>query len=248
MGTPNKANTVDATGDAAGMPGGGIRTVISLLLVIHLFCLLVVFAGLYSPSELQTRLLVVLRPYTQTLALDLNQATHFSPYFIVEAPAYDPTYPESPYDPFYADPRIELRLGDADSPREAILPQAGFPGSPAYRREQTLARYLSALSEAESDTASTELARSILTHYDAQAGDLLSCRRHLPLDPQTVVSREPEQSDPDDASHFQAVRRFEVVSVDARGYRDILPSEATGAVAPVDPGAGGKAGAAGGDD
>ena len=115
-------------------------------------------------------------------------------------------------DPFYADPRIEIQLSDAAVPRQVTLPQDGFHGSLAYRRRQTLARYLAGTTEAE--TASNELARSILTHYNAQAGDELTSRRHLPLDPESAASHDLERSDPDSPSRYTAVLQFEVVIVD----------------------------------
>ena len=57
-------------------PSESTRTVISLLLFCHLFCVVVVLSASYAPSVLQARLLRVLRPYTQTLNLDLD----FTPY------------------------------------------------------------------------------------------------------------------------------------------------------------------------
>ena len=205
------------------MPSQGVRTVISLLLMMHLSVLAVIFGGLYNASELQARLMEVFRPYTQTLALDLNNANDFSPLVIIDHPLDRP---------IYADHQIELELAEAPNGETIVLPSGGFHGGLAYRRKLTLARYLAGINEAED--ASSWLASTILEHYQAQAGDSLRCVRHYPLDPETAQSIEADQADPFADRNYETVLEVTVSHVDPNGTRKILRSQEIGSVAPVD--------------
>jgi hypothetical protein len=47
-----------------------VRSILSLLLFIHFFCVLVVLSSTYIRSRLQGRLVAIFGPYTELLALD----------------------------------------------------------------------------------------------------------------------------------------------------------------------------------
>ena len=70
---PDSAGHATHSGMASeGVPSEGVRTTISLLLFMHLFCLGVVLSSSFLPSELQRRLVSVVAPYTKSLHLDPN--------------------------------------------------------------------------------------------------------------------------------------------------------------------------------
>lgn len=62
----------DAMSPVGCMPSEAVRTTVSLLLFMHLFCLVVVLSSSFLPSELQRRLVSVVAPYTKSLHLDPN--------------------------------------------------------------------------------------------------------------------------------------------------------------------------------
>jgi hypothetical protein len=54
-----------------------VRSILSLLLFIHFFCVLVVLSSTYIRSRLQGRLVAIFGPYTELLALDPGTYTPF---------------------------------------------------------------------------------------------------------------------------------------------------------------------------
>lgn len=58
--------------DASDGVSDNVRTFVSLLLFVHLFCVAVVLSSNFIPSALQGRLVEVVAPYTKTLHLDPN--------------------------------------------------------------------------------------------------------------------------------------------------------------------------------
>ena len=53
----------------------GTRTLVSLLLFMHLFCVLVVLSAAFNPSALQQRLANIFAPWSKTLHLDPQHVT-----------------------------------------------------------------------------------------------------------------------------------------------------------------------------
>ena len=53
-------------------PNENQRTIVSLLLFMHLFCVITVLSSNYLPSPLQQRLVAIVAPYTKSLHLDPN--------------------------------------------------------------------------------------------------------------------------------------------------------------------------------
>lgn len=212
--------------DVAGMPTQGVRTAITLVLLIHFFCLLVVFGGLYFPSQLQTRLLAVFRPYTQVLALDLNKEVHFAPYTLIENPQQDP---------FYADTQIRLELAASGEPVEIVLPSGTFPGGLEHGRQQILARFLGDIEAAQNENASNHLASRIFAHYQAGPGDSLSVTRRIawappfmrPINDGPVFDEQPTGS--------ETALEVYVIAAHEDGHYDTLRMDQIGSVAPVDP-------------
>lgn len=66
-------------------PSAALRTFISLVIVIHLFCVGVVLSSNFAPSQLQESLVAILGPYTKTLHLDPN----FVPYHLTSGEPTD---------------------------------------------------------------------------------------------------------------------------------------------------------------
>ena len=61
---------MQAHDQTSSLPSEGLRTVVSLLLFMHLFCIATVLSGSFSPSQLQTDLATTVGPYARTLHLD----------------------------------------------------------------------------------------------------------------------------------------------------------------------------------
>jgi len=65
--------------------GDAFRSVVSLILVVHLFCVAVALTSNLAPSPLQERLVTVLAPYLQLVNLDLN----YTPYYLTHETSLD---------------------------------------------------------------------------------------------------------------------------------------------------------------
>jgi hypothetical protein len=63
--------------EVAAGPSPAVRSLLSLLLFIHFFCVLVVLSSTYIRSRLQGRLVAIFGPYTQLLAFDPGTYTPF---------------------------------------------------------------------------------------------------------------------------------------------------------------------------
>lgn len=71
-GTSAQDSNAQTTTADSSVPTEGQRTLASLLLFIHCFCVAIVLTSSFLPSELQLRLVQVVAPYTKTLHLDPN--------------------------------------------------------------------------------------------------------------------------------------------------------------------------------
>lgn len=142
------------------------RSVVSLALVIHLFCVGVVLASNFRRSALQSRLVSVFAAYTRALNLDPN----FTPYYYTLGRVSDD------------DTYLVIDLYDsADLPvdRQAVagslrLPDAGSRWLENPRRTIQLARLLAERAESPSDSdqdVASELARSIGGYAMRQSGN-----------------------------------------------------------------------------
>jgi hypothetical protein len=131
------------------------RSLISLALCIHLFCVAVVLASNFRRSPLQTRLVSLFGLYTKSLDFDPNQTPY---YYTLGRPVDDDTWLV-----------IDL-YASADQPvatqtlaKSLQLPEAGSNWLTERRRGFALARLLAAAAdpENENDDLTGEIARSV---------------------------------------------------------------------------------------
>lgn len=139
----------NADGSAIG------RSIVSLLLFIHLFCVAVVLASNFRRSLLQSRLVSIFAAYTQLLDFD----PHFTPYFYTFGrPVDDDTWLEVD---LYAD--AEKPVAAQSILKSTRLPEGGTNWLGDRRRHFHLARLLAASAdpEGEQDDITGEIARSV---------------------------------------------------------------------------------------
>lgn len=132
-----------------------LRSIISLVLFIHLFCLAVVLGSNFRRSELQARLVSVFAPYTQLLHFDPN----FTPYyFTLGRSSDDDTWLAID---LYAD--ANLPVSDQPLVQTVKLHEGASPWLGNRRRSFQLAQMLaaSADSESENDDITSEIAKPV---------------------------------------------------------------------------------------
>lgn len=174
------------------------RTIVSLLLVVHLFVIAMCLAANLAPSQFQQRLMSVLRPYGQLLNFEL-EGTRF---FLTRASATD------------VDHRIEvLPQGEDEQVADSwVHMSAGSRGSERYHRYQRLADVMAYFAEDE-QTAGT-IAQSVAGYYLRQQEIALRqvrCRSHL-LQPWDVMQRGAiEELDPNDPSYYSVLYRADIL-------------------------------------
>ena len=209
-------NSENSSGSRSGEAPLG-RSLASVVLFIHCFCLAVSLTANHAPSSLQERLLYVFRPYTQLLNFDVS----FVRFDLTQETADD------------ADQRIEyLPEGrDAADAQAWTLLQAGSRGSDRQHRYQRLAGLMSFFGAREDDATTAVFASSVATHLDRQRHepiDQIRVRRHLLQAQEQVQGTEVNQRDPNHASFFQDVYRAQVIE----GGAAVQKVEERGQVAP----------------
>ncbi len=211
---------------AAAGPSDRTRSIITLLLVLHLIIVAVALSGNYLRSPLQARFLDVLRPYAQLLNFELD----FLPYQLTHATAAD------------VDHRIEVLPEGAD-PDDADawrgLPDRGFRGGERYHRYQRLARLMAFLAEqGASETAVSMIGRSVAENFVQQQDvrtDRIRCRRHMLQPAEAVRGGTAEQRNPNDPSYFRTLYDASTI-VDDSGRVDLVKIDAADEVARPDTG------------
>ena len=128
--------------DDDAQPSELLRTGVSLVIVIHLFCVLVVLSSNFSPSSLQERLVSILALYTKTLHLDPN----FVPYHLTEGEG---------------ESRLHQWLVRAPDGKTYRFPDREWRGGFPHERMDMLARVAAFYAEAEMDEVPAEFARGI---------------------------------------------------------------------------------------
>ncbi len=182
------ASESQPAGDEGAGPSPTARSILSLLIFIHLFCVLVVLGSTFRRSALQSRLVAIFGPYTQVLALDPG---FYTPYFYTQGRTSDD------------DATIVLDLyADANRPVEqqaklntVVFPGGGSPWLDDRRRAFSLARLMAGYAEpdAEVDELTGEIARGlgarILREHSAKRA-VVRCVRRLsqPLDLTTLLA------------------------------------------------------------
>lgn len=175
------------------MAGPAARAVASLLIFIHLCCVLVVMAANLERSPLQARIVEKLRPYTQTLNFELV----YVPFHLTHATDVD------------VDHRVEVlpRGKDpASGENWIVLPDVGIRGGDRYRRYQRLGSVLGFFGSLPGDeTPSGLVAKGIAENFLHQAGvdpQRIRARRHALQSPDDVGAASPQQADPWDEEYY----------------------------------------------
>lgn len=189
---------MQAANNSASGPGrisDRLRSVVSLVLALHLFVLFFALSGNYFRSPLQARILGVLRPYAQLLNFELD----FLPYQLTHAQISD------------VDHRIELLPAGSQADDDSawlVLPDRGFRGGERYKRYQRLGRLLAFLAEENAGAGPSLLARSVVEnalHQGDVRPDQVRVRRHLLQSPDIFSGGTPEQRDPNAPTYFRVV-------------------------------------------
>ena len=177
-----------------------LRSLASLLIFIHLFCLAVAISANQAPSPLQERLLEIFRPYTQLLNFDVS----FIRFDLTQETADD------------ADHRIEY-LPEGEDPANAdawVQLTAGPKGSDRRIRYQRLAGLTNFFGSRGDDATCAVFASAIGTHLAQQRQqpiDQLRLRLHLLQSPEQIVSANLEDRNPNSTRFFQELYRARVI-------------------------------------
>lgn len=214
--TDNSASTSTDVAPRAG------RSVVSLLLVVHLFVVFVVLGSHVSPSGLQGRLLTLFAPYVDSLNFDLSSGGLSDARFhLTRTTVRD--FPTT----------VEITVESDGEKTTVVLPAPERTWGPRARRERALVGVYADLS-ANEDTAA-RIARSVGAAVMAQYG----------VDRAAIVCRRPEMRENTQQSGFMPAplsdERFEIVQegqlVTILGEINYLPSVQRGRAAQVVPSA-----------
>ena len=216
------SNSTDRA-DAEHLPGEGVRSVLTLFLCIHLFCVFVALCSNSSPSPLQSRLLSFLAPYTRLLNFDLN----FTPYYLTFGPLSDGS--ES----------IEILPAGSDpaAPQSwHVLPDVGIQGSDRRQRYERLAEVMAFYAVQGEEEIPGLIAQSVAAHFhtaEPMEPSQIRCRTQIPQMREWIGGGTPAQRDPRDPSHYRVDYTANVV-VSADGSVSIVKSDEAGQVARPD--------------
>lgn len=200
--------------------GPTARSIISLILVIHLFSVAVCFFSVFEPAPLPQRLLGVLAPYLQAFNHDLD----YAPYYLTRDrldPEFLSQFREREY-------RIEALPVGAD-PNDAAAwfkvggDRAGWTES--YRRLQRLA-YIPVVGQREEHQA--EVIRNFAVFAERESGkeiNRIRIRQHLPV-PREFYEVDPD-TDPEAPEFFR--NSYEAIVVDGNVLPVVERREAAGA-------------------
>ena len=197
--------------------------VVSLLLLLHCFCITVVLSANFSPSELQVQLVDRIGAYTKLMNFDPN----FTPYHLTSGQGDDGDH--------------YLEVVDSNNPSRIVarLPGAGWPGSPAHHRLQILADVVAFHATREMDNITGALAQSIGRHYLAteQNQDRVIVRCQARLTQPRQLDEQPGEvfpEDPNDPSYLETVYEADVWRAED-GSIQVLKRSAQSEVAPTRP-------------
>ena len=234
---PNKA-------DGPNQPSQGVRTALSLLLFVHLFCVLsAVGSNHQTQSPLQQRLLLKLRFYTQLLNFDLGNtpyhltsgeldADHLVELQLIDAGGESETI-VLPGGPARAEPRGEAPTGGAIAGTFRTGPRSGN----RYKRFQLLADRMAYFAENEEDNATGLFAHAIARHFFAARGarrGVIRSRQHELQSMEAVDDGRRQQVDPYSAFYYRTLYEADVLQ-EGNGPVKLVKRAAIGEVAPVEP-------------
>jgi hypothetical protein len=173
--TPPKA------GESAQDSQAMLRSIVSLVLCIHLFCIAVVLASNFRRSPLQSRLVSIFAPYTKLLDFD----PEFTPYYYTLGRISD----DDTWLVIDLYPSADQPVTQQQVAKTMRLPEAGSSWLDERRRGFRLAKLLAARAdpESEDDNITGEIARSVGGWAMRQTGNkraVVRCMRRMnqPLD------------------------------------------------------------------
>ncbi|HAN96892.1 MAG TPA: hypothetical protein DCQ98_05405 [Planctomycetaceae bacterium] len=199
--------------------GSTSRSVISLLLVIHLFAIAITFFSVLEPAPLQQRLLGILAPYLQLMNFDLD----YAPYYLTR----DRLHPDFTNEFREREYRVEAlpRGADPNDATQWFKVGADWTGSSeSYRRIQRLA-YIPVVAEREERQAEVagNLAR-LAERLSGQPVGRIRILQHIPV-PREYYEVGAE-IDPNSAEWFR--RSYEALVVDGAILPVVDQREAAG--------------------
>jgi len=216
--------------DAPTGPSEITRSVLSLVLFVHLFCVFTVLSSTYLRSTLQSRLVSIFGVYTELLAFDPGQ--HI-PYYYTHGRTRDD------------DATFSLDLypaGDVPVAQRPLIKTVAFPDGGTNwlderRRAIRLARQLAFFAEEESgrDDLAAEIARGVgsrVMREHGAAAAVLRCTRRLsqPLD-LSALFREFPADDPTAPAYDELIYTADVY-FDEEGQVQAIRRQAAAEVAP----------------
>ena len=222
MTTKPSATPLHAAREPSSGSSSPAQTLISIWLVIHLFCIAVALTSNVAPSVLQVRLWDVLAIYTRTLNFDLN----FTPYELTHAGPDD------------VDHRIEVLPANADPAVSAnwiVVGMDGFRAADGYKRFQRLAKVTAFLVDSDRDEAAAEVALHVAKYQLHHAGVVpakIRIRKHWLQSRDVFRNGTPAQRDPDAESYFEVVYQANAIVFDDNTISIVKDEEASQVAAP----------------
>jgi len=206
--------------------GPTVRSIVSLVLVIHLFSDAICFFSVFEPAPLPQRLLGVMAPYLQAFNHDLDYAPYYltrdrlDPEFLAQFREREYRVEALPQGADNNDPNAWFQLGGD---------RAGWTES--YRRLQRLA-YIPVVGQREEDQA--EVIRNFAVFAEQQSGAKVTrirIRQHVPV-PREYLEVEPD-IDPDAPEFFR--NTYEAIVVDGNVLPVVDRREAAGGASETPP-------------
>lgn len=202
-------------------PHANVRSTLSVLLFIHLFCLFVALGSNYLLSPLQIRLLNTLAPYIQFFKI---QPT--APYHLTDGTEIT------------HDHVLEVEVTAGPQKGEFFhLPEGRVAGRPDRQRAQFLARTVSATHYFGAQENTAALARAVGAHVLAQADNeevVVRCRRRQPQEREFDATNPATPADPASDAYLNTIYQARVWR-DQYGQIQLLKIEETKVVAPLEP-------------
>ena len=201
--------SIPSSGAEEGHPHSGVRTLLTLAILVHTFFVAIAVASNFAPSNLQYQILFRFRPYTRLFNFDLD----FTPYYLTHATEAD------------VDHRIEvLPQGKSASTSGdwIVLPPPMFRGCDSYKRYQHLASTWAF--EAVNGGEPAVFAQAIGTHFARERKtppQQIRCRRHFLQSQQDIIQGTPARRDPNDPSFFAVVYAANAIVSD-NGYVEVV--------------------------
>lgn len=211
-------------------PSETVRSTVSLLIAIHLLCLLIILVAAQSPrgsadsNSLLQRLGRTLGVYGQNFHFETHARLHLT---------------HGTYDD--VDHRIEyLAVGAKPTPdAEWLLLSAGIKGTDRYQRFQRLADLLAYSVDREDDDTAAIIAASVGKHLHSQLGiktSHLRVRKHILQSRTDLAETNEARRNPNDLSYFRETYRAQILDLGKGDFR-VQKIEERGQVAPATRGA-----------